>query len=52
MPENRISAQLSQADRTAVMVAVNTLRQKLPFLLDLSRFFRDWHAFRAICAWL
>jgi hypothetical protein len=36
MPENRISAQLTQADQTAVMAAINTIRQKLPFLLDLT----------------
>jgi hypothetical protein len=36
MPDNRISAALSQADRQAVLDAVNTIRQKLPFLVDLS----------------
>jgi hypothetical protein len=36
MPDNRISASLSQADRQAVLDAVNTIRTKLPFLIDLS----------------
>jgi hypothetical protein len=36
MPDNRISATLSQADQQAVLDAVNTIRQKLPFLIDLS----------------
>ena len=36
MPDNRISATLSQADRQAVLDAVNTIRTKLPFLIDLS----------------
>ena len=36
MSENRISAQLSNADQTAVLAAINTIRQKLPFLLDLT----------------
>lgn len=36
MPDNRISASLSQADRQAVLDALNTVRQKLPFLVDLS----------------
>jgi hypothetical protein len=36
MPDNRISASLSQADRQAVLDAVNTIRTKLPFLVDLS----------------
>lgn len=36
MPDNRISAALSQADRQAVLDAVNTIRTKLPFLVDLS----------------
>ncbi len=34
--ENRISASLSQADLQAVMSAIDTIRQKLPFLVDLS----------------
>ena len=36
MPDNHISATLSQADRQAVLDAVNTIRAKLPFLIDLS----------------
>ena len=36
MPDNRISAALSQADQQAVLAAVNTIREKLPFLIDLS----------------
>jgi hypothetical protein len=36
MPDNRISSTLSQADRQAVLAAVNTIREKLPFLIDLS----------------
>lgn len=36
MPDNRISATLSQADRQAVLDAINTIRTKLPFLIDLS----------------
>jgi hypothetical protein len=36
MPENRVSATLSDADRQAVLAAVNTIREKLPFLVDLS----------------
>jgi hypothetical protein len=36
MPDNRISASLSQADRQAVLDAINTIRTKLPFLIDLS----------------
>jgi hypothetical protein len=36
MPDNRISATLSQADRQAVLDAINTIRAKLPFLIDLS----------------
>jgi hypothetical protein len=36
MPENRISAELSNADQAAVLAAINTIRQKLPFLLDLT----------------
>ncbi|HWS98989.1 MAG TPA: hypothetical protein VN256_01875 [Pyrinomonadaceae bacterium] len=36
MQDNRISATLSDADRQAVMDAVNTIRQKLPFLIDLT----------------
>jgi hypothetical protein len=36
MPDNRVSASLPAADREAVMAAVQTIRQKLPFLVDLS----------------
>lgn len=36
MPDNRISASLSQADRHAVLDAVNTIRTNPPFLVDLS----------------
>ena len=36
MTDNRISATLSQADQQAVLSAINTIRQKLPFLIDLS----------------
>ena len=36
MPENRVSASLSEADREAVLTAIQTIRQKLPFLVDLS----------------
>lgn len=36
MPDNRISASLPQADREAVMQAVATIREKLPFLIDLT----------------
>jgi len=34
--DNRISASLSQADVDAVMAAITTIRQKLPFLIDLT----------------
>lgn len=36
MPDNRVSASLSAADREAVLAAVQTIRQRLPFLIDLS----------------
>lgn len=36
MPENRVSASLSASDRDAVLAALQTIRQKLPFLVDLS----------------
>ena len=36
MPDNRISAGLSQADQQAVLAAVDTIREKLPFLIDLT----------------
>jgi hypothetical protein len=36
MQENRISATLSDADQQFVMSAINNMRQKLPFLVDLT----------------
>jgi len=36
MPDTHVSATLSQADHQAVLDAVNTIRQKLPFLVDLT----------------
>lgn len=36
MQDNKISATLSDADRQAVMTAIDTIRQKLPFLTDLT----------------
>lgn len=36
MPENRVSASISEADRQAVLAAIETIRTKLPFLIDLS----------------
>jgi hypothetical protein len=36
MPENRISASISNADQAAVMDAINTIRRKLDFLIDLT----------------
>lgn len=36
MPDNRISATLSPADQQAVLAAIGTIREKLPFLIDLS----------------
>lgn len=36
MPDNRISTTLSQADQQAVLAAVQTIREKLPFLIDLT----------------
>lgn len=36
MPDNRIDATLAPADTTTVMDAINTIRTKLPFLLDLT----------------
>ncbi|CAA9572680.1 Methyl-accepting chemotaxis protein [uncultured Synechococcales cyanobacterium] len=36
MAENRISTSLSPADREAVLAAVSTIREKLPFLMDLT----------------
>ncbi|MEH2170323.1 MAG: hypothetical protein V7K41_27470 [Nostoc sp.] len=36
MSENRISASLAPADKEAVMQAIATIREKLPFLVDLT----------------
>jgi len=36
MAGNRISTSLSPADREAIMAAVSTIREKLPFLMDLT----------------
>lgn len=36
MADNHISASFSPADREAVMKAIATIRQKLPFLIDLT----------------
>ena len=36
MPDNRVSATLGEADRQAVLAAIDTIRTKLPFLIDLS----------------
>ena len=36
MVDNRISATLSQADVEAIIAAINTIKQKLPFLINLS----------------
>lgn len=36
MPANQISAALTQADRDAVLAAIATMKQKLPFLMDLT----------------
>ncbi|WP_193196165.1 hypothetical protein [Nostoc sp. MG11] len=36
MSDNRISANLSQTDRLQVMQAITTIREKLPFLIDLT----------------
>ena len=35
MADNRVSAQLGEAERQAVFAAIQTIRQKLPFLIDL-----------------
>lgn len=35
MPDNRVSATLSHADQQAVLAAIQTIREKLPFLIDL-----------------
>ncbi|MBD2194038.1 MULTISPECIES: hypothetical protein [Calothrix] len=36
MADTQVSAKLTAADREAVMEAIGTIRQKLPFLIDLS----------------
>jgi hypothetical protein len=36
MPDNRVSATISEPDLQAVLTAINTIRTKLPFLIDLS----------------
>lgn len=36
MADNRISAKLSAADKDAVMQAIAAIRDKLPFLIDLT----------------
>jgi len=36
MPDNRVSATLSDADRKAVLDAIETIRTKLSFLIDLT----------------
>ena len=36
MPVNRVSAQLGETERQAVFAAIQTIRQKLPFLIDLT----------------
>ena len=36
MTDNRVSATLSNGDLKAVLAAINTIREKLPFLIDLS----------------
>ena len=37
MTENRVSATLSDADVDEIMAAIDTLKQKMPFLVDLSK---------------
>ena len=36
MTDHRISTSLSQADQQAVLDAINTIRAKLPFLINLT----------------
>lgn len=36
MAENRVTASLPTADQQAVLAAIQTIRQKLPFLIDLT----------------
>jgi hypothetical protein len=37
MSDNRVSASLSKEDREAVLAAFNTIKTKLPFLIDLTK---------------
>ena len=37
MPENRVSATLYEGDLNEIMTAIDTLKQKMPFLVDLSK---------------
>ncbi len=37
MPQNRVSASLTPEDIAAVMAAIETVKQRLPFLIDLSK---------------
>ncbi|MBD0373383.1 MAG: hypothetical protein ICV60_21285 [Pyrinomonadaceae bacterium] len=36
MPDNKVTASLSAADQQAVLAAINTIKEKLPFLIDLT----------------
>ncbi|MBD2364983.1 hypothetical protein H6G36_28125 [Anabaena minutissima FACHB-250] len=36
MADSKVSAKLSSVDRKAVMDAINTIKEKLPFLIDLT----------------
>jgi hypothetical protein len=36
MPDNRVSATISEPDRQAVLAAIETIRQKMPFLIALT----------------
>ena len=36
MQDNRIDAALSETDRAAVLAAIETIKTKLPFLIDLT----------------
>jgi hypothetical protein len=36
MPESKVSAKLTPADKEAVIQAINTIKDKLPFLVDLT----------------
>lgn len=37
MPDNRVNAVLSPEDKTEIIAALKLIRQKLPFLIDLSK---------------